>query len=682
MRTHDRTGLTVLQKSLLLGILVIMLVTLIPPPGYAEELDTRSNQASIPELELIKEEETVSIASRYEQPISKAPSNVYVITDEDIRQSGATDLPTVLRRVPGVEVMQMTGADINVSMRGDNQLQTNKLLVMVDGRSIFSDGQGQVFWKMLPVTLPEIKRIEVMKGPGSVIYGFNAFDGVINIITKSPKEIAGTTVQFGGGEFGTISSAAIHAGSAGNLGYRLSLGHDQNQQWRNRNALAFRSDKLNAQTEYPLSGGAKLLLSGGAVNANRFEGALNESSLAESRNSQAYTHMGYERPDLYLRGFWMQTHQNIEQLPHPLLGNLFLGTDPDGNHPLLYTTNTYNIDGLHTLTVLDSWRISYGVNYRYNTLTGNAVSPSAHENRLGVLMQSVWTPIELLSVTAGVRYDMDSFINPTVSPRFAVVLTPVPDHTFRASFSVGYRPPTLLETFGNARFPTPFNPPGTPPLKYLGNPNTIPEQIVSYDIGYQGWYVQHRVRVRADLFANLIRDIQDPRFDNASRTVFYDNRPGKAKIYGGEFGLELLITSWLQGFGNVSFVKVDDMFGGNVQREAPRVKYNAGLRAEFDNGVSGDAAVSYVDHTSYRIDSDFRAAPLFGNATPSRLIDSYTLVSFRAAYRFWQEQSTTGHPREAEVAVSAFNALNDKHKEHPLGDTIGSRVMGWLTVRY
>ncbi|HLA62582.1 MAG TPA: TonB-dependent receptor plug domain-containing protein, partial [Nitrospiraceae bacterium] len=231
------TQLTSPQKSLLVSILTIVCVAQAPTPGYTEEVSTQSDQAVIPELELLKEEESVSIASRYEQPISKAPSNVYVITDEDIRHSGATDIPTVLRRIPGIEVMQVTGGDINVSVRGDNQLQANKLLVMVDGRSIYNDGQGQVNWKMLPVTLPEIKRIEVMKGPGSVIYGFNAFDGVINIITKSPGEMKGNTIQFGGGEFGTISSAAIHAGSAGNLGYRLSLGHDQNQQWRNRNAL-------------------------------------------------------------------------------------------------------------------------------------------------------------------------------------------------------------------------------------------------------------------------------------------------------------------------------------------------------------------------------------------------------------------------------------------------------------
>ncbi|MBX3301361.1 MAG: TonB-dependent receptor, partial [Nitrospira sp.] len=165
-------------------------------------------------------EETVSIAARHEQPISEAPSNVYVITDDDIRRSGATDLPTVLRRIPGLEVMQVTGADFNVSVRGDNQLVSNKLLVMVDGRSIYVDVQGSVFWKAIPVTLPEIKRIEVQKGPASVLYGFNAFDGIINIITKSPEEMKGATAQFGGGTYGTINSAAVYANRYKKLGFR------------------------------------------------------------------------------------------------------------------------------------------------------------------------------------------------------------------------------------------------------------------------------------------------------------------------------------------------------------------------------------------------------------------------------------------------------------------------------
>src|SRR5690242_6576652 len=226
-------------------IVFIAACSLSPLYGWAETSSTIPHASSgtnkqIQEEALYLKEETVSIASRYEQPISQAPSNVYVITDEDIRQSGSPDLPTVLRRIPGLDVMQVTGATFNVSMRGDNQLISNKLLVMVDGRSIYVDVQGSVFWKAIPVTLPEIKRIEVQKGPASVLYGFNAFDGIINIITKSPEEMKGATGQFGGGAYGTISSAAIYADSYNKLGFRVSYGHDQNQQWRNGSALAYR----------------------------------------------------------------------------------------------------------------------------------------------------------------------------------------------------------------------------------------------------------------------------------------------------------------------------------------------------------------------------------------------------------------------------------------------------------
>jgi iron complex outermembrane receptor protein len=114
-------------------------------------------------------EETVVTANWREQPISEAPSNVYVISAEDIRQSGATDLPTLLRRVPGLSVIEMSGGDFNVSMRGNNQQRANRVLLLIDGRSSYVDTQGLVPWKTLPVSLLEIKQIEVLKGPASVI---------------------------------------------------------------------------------------------------------------------------------------------------------------------------------------------------------------------------------------------------------------------------------------------------------------------------------------------------------------------------------------------------------------------------------------------------------------------------------------------------------------------------------
>ena len=677
------TRLTGLQKSLLLGMLTIVLVALAPLPGYTEELSTQSDQALIPELELIKEEETVSVASRYEQPISQSPSNVYVITDEDIRQSGAPDLPTILRRVPGLEVMQTTGADFNVSARGDNQLVANKMLVLVDGRSIYVDAQGSVFWKMIPVTLPEIKRIEVLKGPASSVYGFNALDGTINIITKSPEEMKGTTLQFGGGTYGTISSAAIHAGTVGKFGYRLSAGSDQTAQWQDRNALSFRANKFNLQTEYDLSSLSRLKISGGLVDSNRFEGPTSEITTATGTPAQGYAHVVYERPNVFIRGFW--NHFTDASIPttNPILAPFLQTTDRAGNRLNSTTADSYNIEAQHSVEIGPGHRLTYGTNYRHNTLSSNYISQFSREDRLGFYAQGEWLLAPPLTLVTGVRYDLNTFINPTISPRVALVYHIVPEHTLRASLSVAYRPPTLFETNLDPHSQATVGP-FTSTTIVTPSPNLSPEQMVSYELGYQGWYLNHRLRVRADLFFNHLTNLINfrgttPGFAGAV------NDPGQADIYGGEAGIEFLATSWLSGFVNYAYEEIGQSFTDTARRGFPRSKVNAGVRGEWDNGLSGEVAYHYVGEATYPIAGSFTAfSPLFppGVTAPSTSVGSYSLLNLRTGYKFWQQKAEAGYMRDAEVAISAFNALNDTHKEQPLGETIGSRVMGWLTVRY
>ena len=665
-------------KSLLLGMLTIVFVAQAPSPGYTEEVSTQPDQVSIPELELIKEEESVSIASRYEQPISEAPSDVYVITDEDIRQSGAPDLPTVLRRVPGIEVMQTTGAEFNVSARGDNQLLANKMLVLVDGRSIFVDAHAQVYWKAIPVTLPEIKRIEVLKGPASAVYGFNAFDGVINIITKSPEEMKGTTLQFGGGELGTISSAAIHANTIGKFGYRLSVGHDQNAQWRNRDALAFRSNKFNLQTEYALSSDSKLSVSGGLVDSNRFDGPQTNVSFTESTPALGYANAVYERPNFFLRAFWNHWDDNTILRTQPLLANFLRITDQNGSSLISYRADTYNIEAQHSVDFGTANRMTYGINYRLNTLSGDIIDGSGHENRLGFYLQDEWKATQTLTLVAGARYDLDTFIHATVSPRVALLYRPATDHTFRLSFSVAYRPPTLVENQFDARVQTTLPPFPSSTTVTHGSTDLSPEQIESYEAGYQGWYFLHRLSVRANVFYNHLSDLILP-------SIPQPIQGGSADIYGGEAGFEVLATRWLTGFANFSYQEIGQTLTADNRRGGPRFKWNAGLRGEWDNGLSGELLYHYVGAATYPLSSAFTTfAPFFppGVTAPSERVDSYTLVNLRGAYKFWQQKTEAGYLRDAEVAISAFNALNDEHKEHPLGDTIGSRVMGWLTVRY
>jgi len=109
---------------------------------------------------------------------------------------------------------------------------------------------------------------------------------------------------------------------------------------------------------------------------------------------------------------------------------------------------------------------------------------------------------------------------------------------------------------------------------------------------------------------------------------------------------------------------------------------SAGLRAECENGLSGEIAYYYYGAVTYPLSPAFSNFTAFGVVTPNTRVGSYNLLNLRGAYKFWQQKTEAGYLREAEAAVSAFNALNDTHKEHPLGDTIGSLVIGWLTVRY
>ena len=649
-----------------------------PPP---QSMEPMPEVTLTQELELIKEEESVSIASRYEQPISQAPSNVYVITDEDIRQSGVTDVPTLLRRIPGMEVMQMNGADFNVSVRGNNQPSANKLLVMVDGRSIYNDVQGSMNWKLLPVTLLEIKRIEVLKGPASAVWGFNAFDGVINIITKSPEEMRGTTLQFGGGNFGTITSSAIHAGTINRFGYRLSIGHNQNADWTDRNALAFRDNLFNALTTYALSRDSRISVAGGLVDSNAFNTALNQDVQSFSKPSQGYASVTYERPNFLVRGFWNLYDSTSQTRFLPPLAPFLTYSPRDGSPESVNIGNTYNLDVQHTLDLATTNRLTYGVNYRYNPLKGNSIAQYSTENRLGLFAQDEWNFINPLTLIAGVRYDLDTFINPTISPRVSLLYSPSPDHTFRLSGSVAYRPPTLLERNSFALVST--NPPLPPTTTtVLGGKSLSPEQIISYDIGYQGWYLNHRVRLRTDVFFNHISDLISVR-DQSDTVAVYSNDPNSADIYGAEAGIEFLATKWLTGFANYSYQDIRQDFTGRVRRGGPHNKFNVGLRGEWENGLSAEAIYHYYGSAMYPPGQSFTTFSQLGLVTlPDPRVGAYNLLNMRGAYRFWKQKAAAGYLRDAEVAISVFNALNDTAKEYPIGEEIGRRFMGWLTVRF
>lgn len=174
----------------------------------------------------------ITSVGRKAQQVAKAPAAVYVITQEDIRRSGATNIPDLLRMVPGLVVARINGSTWTVSARGDARQYANKMLVMIDGRSIYGRLFSGVFWNSQDVFLDDVDRIEVIRGPGAVMWGSNAVNGVIHIITKRSQSTQGGLVSLGTGTDDRGIAGFRYGGRLGDrLAYRI---------WGKFNARAFR----------------------------------------------------------------------------------------------------------------------------------------------------------------------------------------------------------------------------------------------------------------------------------------------------------------------------------------------------------------------------------------------------------------------------------------------------------
>jgi iron complex outermembrane receptor protein len=168
----------------------------------------------------------VTSVARKDQKLWKTPAAVYAITQEEIQRSGATTIPDLLRMAPGVQVAQVEPDRWAISVRGFNGLYSNKLLVLVDGRTVYTPSFSGVYWDQIDIPLDTIERIEVIRGPGGTVWGANAVNGVINIITMSARDTQGAKVTAGAGSEQTAGYLAQFGGKIGDSGaYRISGGY-------------------------------------------------------------------------------------------------------------------------------------------------------------------------------------------------------------------------------------------------------------------------------------------------------------------------------------------------------------------------------------------------------------------------------------------------------------------------
>ena len=248
-----------LRIRLLLAALAMSLAL----PAAAQ---TRPEDLAIASLEDLMNMQVTS-ASRKEQRVEDVPASVYVITQADIRQSGMTSVPELLRLVPGVQVARISSNKWAISARGFGTLFSNKLLVLVDGRSIYDRLNSGEFWESEDLVVDDIDRIEVICGPGGTIWGANSMNGVINILTKSAADSQGASVRVAGGTFDGAQASARYGGLFSGGAYRVftqwsdhgesvladrTPAHDE---WRSL-ATGFRLDGAHGRDAFMVEGNA------------------------------------------------------------------------------------------------------------------------------------------------------------------------------------------------------------------------------------------------------------------------------------------------------------------------------------------------------------------------------------------------------------------------------------------
>ena len=212
------------MKRLLLALLAS--VALAVDPASAQPAQTPAGQPSEqpPDDEVVKREETVVVsASRVETELINAPATMSVVTSEEIINSPAQSFPDLLRNVPGVNVIQMSARDYNLTSRQSTGTLATSQLVLLDGRSVYLDFFGLVLWDMIPSNPSDIKQIEVVRGPASAVWGANALTGVVNIITKTPREAVGTNLTLTGGLFNRDEGSRADDGGGSAYGASVSL---------------------------------------------------------------------------------------------------------------------------------------------------------------------------------------------------------------------------------------------------------------------------------------------------------------------------------------------------------------------------------------------------------------------------------------------------------------------------
>ncbi len=509
-----------------------------------------------PESPFLDELPVVLSMTRMPQRIDDAPGAVTLFTREDIERLGYRRLPQLLRLVPGMNMMSDTGHSPALFYHGLGTLNPNRMLVLIDGRSVYSPYlYGYVDWDALPVTMAEIERIEVVRGSNAATYGSNAVAGVVNIVTRTGSDGPAASVSVTGGNDGLSDASARFRRNFGPLSMSLSAQTMGDDGFRQR----YDSSRLNASTlrvDLALNNSDELSLMAGQSSGSRGVGYPfgvsgnidNANGFRSVRSDNWFAHLRFRRLLATDNEWSINLYQNEDRGQEEWFGdpNPRLGTPP-GTYPLLpidynRRATRRSLDFQHQFVPAEDWRIAWGMEYRQDTLVSDRMFyVTGRESQvLGRISANVeWRPSETWTFNLGNMIERFQSSSPLMSPRAFATFHLNPAHAFKLGFSRAYRQPALIEERGDSRFidtrlPLPG---GRIRRTNVGTPGLDPERLDSTELGYVAQFSHSTLDIRLfhEKYDHLIIETEydaRPTWPFAGRT--YTEGPG-ATISGIEY---------------------------------------------------------------------------------------------------------------------------------------------------
>ena len=492
------------RSGIILRIPVIFLIGVAlccPDEARAQEDEELEDEFALLEEE---EEEIVFSAARHAQPIADSPSTITVITREEILNTHCVDVTCLLRQVPEVEVRRVRPMYHSVGARALAGEMSDKGLVLVDGREINVEAFGNPLWATLPVHLEDIERIEVIRGPGSALYGANAHSLVISITTRRPDSDE-AEVFLGGGEYDE-SSLHVRLGKVlGDWRFQFSGGRETSGHWRipDRRERELYRAWLRVERERE-SSVTSLAAGWSSIEGTLFSGL---APIGVDNANVVHTSLAH-RTDLLRAHLWFSLFSADLNFDLPLFfEGSKLGTVPEVTRIL-----TTNLDSEVQLnwSPFDGNLLIAGTNYRWLTYFSDDNEPKeTHQHRVGLFVQDEQRLWDQLILTGGLRFDYNSITPYTFSPRLAVVWRFTADQLIRLAFGRAFRKPSFFNT---SFHPATVKGEGLTPklgdfFKHsIGNDDLDNESITTFELGFRGRFLDGALTVEADGFFNLYRD--------------------------------------------------------------------------------------------------------------------------------------------------------------------------------